>query len=81
MLTQYNKEAESFLSRIVTSDETWIHYYRLECKSVSVVWKTAYKTAPLKFKEKLSVGTVLASVVPKGYTHIRHILSENFRII
>ncbi len=50
MLTRYNEEKESFLSRIVTGgDEAWLHYWTPKCKSASVVWKMADKTAPRKF--------------------------------
>ncbi len=35
----------------------------LECKSTSMVWKTADKTAPQKFKEKPFAGKVLATII------------------
>ncbi len=34
-LTLYNEERESFLSRIVIGDETWLHYWTQEYKSIS----------------------------------------------
>ncbi len=45
MLTQYNEKGESFLNRIVTHNETWLHYWTPECKSRSMAWKMADETA------------------------------------
>ncbi len=62
MLMQYNEEGKSFLSRIVISDETWLHYWTSEGKSTSMAKKTADKTAPWKFKEKVITVKVLATI-------------------
>ncbi len=62
MLMQYNEEWESFLNRIATTNETWLHYWTPECKSTSMAWKTTDKTASQKFKEKTSVDKVLATI-------------------
>ncbi len=57
-LTRYNEEGESFSSQIVTGDEMWLHYWMLECKSASMVWKTTDKIVQQKFKKQPSA-TVL----------------------
>ncbi|WAR13643.1 LOW QUALITY PROTEIN: hypothetical protein MAR_027823 [Mya arenaria] len=31
----------SFLSRIITTDGTWFHYFELESKQASIVWEQA----------------------------------------
>jgi hypothetical protein len=38
LLSHYEADGESFLSQIVTGDETWIHHFELETKRQSVVW-------------------------------------------
>lgn len=37
--TGYEADDESFLSRIVTGDETWIHYFEPRTKGQSVAWR------------------------------------------
>ncbi len=51
-----------FLSQIVTGDETWQHYWMPECKSTSMAWKMTDKIALRKFKEKLPVNKILATI-------------------
>ncbi len=62
MLTQYNEGRESFVRWIVTGDKTRLHYWMLECESISMVWKMTDKTVPQMFKEKPSTGKVLATI-------------------
>ncbi len=33
MLTQYNKEGESLISRIVTGDKAWLHYWTRKARA------------------------------------------------
>ncbi len=48
--------------QIITTDESWIHFYKPERKSGSMVWKKKEKEAPTKFKNKcLSVKWSFAS--------------------
>ena len=36
---RYNDEGENFLNRIITCDETWIHFFEPESKQQSSMWK------------------------------------------
>jgi len=38
LLNQYEAEGDSFLDRIITSDETWCHHYEPESKRQSMEW-------------------------------------------
>ena len=39
LLNQYEAVGDSFLDHIITSDEMWCHYYKLESKQQSVEWQ------------------------------------------
>ncbi len=54
ILMRCNEEGASYISWIVTGNETWLHYWMPECKSVSI--------APQKFKQKTFAGKVLAII-------------------
>ncbi len=55
-LTQYEEDGNDLFGRITAGDRIWIHFYKPERKSVSMVPK---KTAPRKFKNQLSAGHVM----------------------
>ena len=38
-LDLYDKKGDTFLVRIITGDETWIHHYEPECKRQIMEWK------------------------------------------
>lgn len=61
-LTRYEADGAKFLNRIVTGDETWIHFWTPETKRASMVWKTVDEPAPKKFKEQPSAGKVMVTV-------------------
>ncbi len=42
-LTQDKEDRNDLLERIITGDESWIHFYEPERKSVSMVWKEKWK--------------------------------------
>ncbi len=58
-LTQYNEQGNDLIERIVTGDETWVHFWTPEMKEQSRVWKTKGEETPKKFKQVPSVGKVL----------------------
>ena len=62
LLTLYNEEGEAFFDRVVTGDETWVHYWTPETKEASKQWKTRDEPTPVKFKEQPSAGKVMATV-------------------
>ena len=42
LLKQYEAEGNAFLDQIVTSDETWCHYYKPKSKRQSMQWHRSY---------------------------------------
>lgn len=67
---QLHKKNSSFLSRIVTRDEIWVHYYELESKSESMEWWQSKR----KKKEKGSDGHCLLE--PEG-SYTAHIYTQH----
>ena len=51
-----------FLLRLVTVDETWVHYYEPENKAQSRQWVGLGSPRPKKFKAQPSTGKVMATV-------------------
>ena len=51
---------DDFLLRLVTVDETWVHYYEPEKKSQSCQWVGSVSPRPKKFKTQPSAGKVMA---------------------
>ena len=52
----------TFLDRIITTDETWVHYYEPEDKRMSMVWKNRDSQTPKKAKVVKSMGKVMCVV-------------------
>ena len=44
------KSDSTFLSRIITTDESWVHYYEPEDRRMSMVWKNHNSPSPKKAK-------------------------------
>jgi len=61
-LQRYNMEGENFLYRIVTGDETWVHYLTPETKRDSMTWKHVNSPPPKKFKIVPSAKKLMATV-------------------
>ena len=59
---QYNDEGDTFLNRVVTCDETWIHFFEPESKHQSSVWKHPSSPSPTKALISKSAGKVMAIV-------------------
>jgi len=68
LLDRYANEDEAFLTRIVTGDETWIHYFAPESKRQSLEWKHPGSPVKKKFKSQPSAGKVLLTIFwdPQG---------------
>ena len=62
LLKRFRSKEDDFLSRLVTVDETWVHYYEPENKAQSRQWVGPGSTRPKKFKTQPSAGKVMASV-------------------
>lgn len=80
MFLKKNNRDKRFLDKVITMDETWLHYYEPESKRQSSVWKTHGTPPPKKAKTVKSVGKVmymvfmdrqgiiLSHAVPRGST-------------
>ena len=53
---------DDFLLRLVTVDETWVHYYEPENKAQSRQWEGPGSPRPKKFKTQPSAGKVMATI-------------------
>ena len=57
------RSKDDFHLRLVTVDETWVHYYKPENKAQSRQWVRPGSTRPKKFKTQPSAGKVMTTVV------------------
>ena len=62
ILRHFQQSSDSFLSRIVTVDETWLFHYDPETKQQSMQWRHSGSPKPKKFKTQRSAGKVMATV-------------------
>src|SRR3954464_12027053 len=62
LLDSFSAEGETFLERIVTGDETWVHHYTLETRRSSMQWKHVTSPSPRKFRVQRSAGKGMATV-------------------
>ena len=61
-LIECHKSDKTFLSRIVTGDETWVHHYKPESKRSSMEWRRPTSPRIKKFKSQRSAGKIMAAV-------------------
>ena len=75
LLTRYNADPERFVSRLVTGDETWVHYYDPSSKFESMEWKHAGSPRTKKFKVVRSTKKLMATVFwdAEGVIHIDYL--------
>ena len=62
LLKQFRSKEDDFLSRLVTKDETWVHYYEPENKAQSRQSVGPGSPRPKKFETQPSAGKVMATV-------------------
>ena len=62
LLKRFRSKEDGFLSRLVTVDETWVHYYEPENKAQSRQSVRPGSPRPKKFKTQPSAGKVMATV-------------------
>ena len=62
LLKRFLSKEDDFLSRLVTVDETWVHYYEPENKAQSRQSVRPGSPRPKKFKTQPSAGKVMATV-------------------
>lgn len=61
-LERCGKDPSDVINRIVTGDETWVHYYDPESKQDSMQWHKKGEPAHKKFKVVPSAGKVMATI-------------------
>lgn len=61
-LRRFRRERRTFLTRIVTTDETWVFHYEPESKRQSMEWKHVTSPVKKKFKSQRSAGKVMLTV-------------------
>jgi histone-lysine N-methyltransferase SETMAR len=59
LLRRFEAEGDGFLARIVTGDETWVHYHQPETKRASKEWLHSSSPKPKKFRVQPSEGKVM----------------------
>ena len=62
LLKRFRSKEDDFLSRLVTVDETWVHYYEPENKAQSRQSVGPGSPRPKKFKTQPCAGKVMATV-------------------
>ena len=62
LLKRFRSKEDDFLARLVTVDETWVHYYEPENKAQSRQWVGPGSPRSKKFKMQPSAGKVMATV-------------------
>jgi hypothetical protein len=80
LLKRFEAEGDGFLGRIVTGDETWVHYHHPETKKASKEWRHTSSPKPKKFLSQPSArkvtltlfwderGVILEHYTPRGDT-------------
>jgi hypothetical protein len=61
LLDRYLAEGNNFLFRIITGDESFLHYSQPESKQSSKQWRRADSPPPTKLKQEKSADKVLYS--------------------
>ena len=62
LFKRFRSKEDDFLSRLVTVDETWVHYYEPENKAQSGQWVGPGSPRQKKFKTQSSAGKLMATV-------------------
>ena len=62
LLKWFRSKEDDFLSRLVTVDEIWVHYYELENKAQNGQSVGLGSPRPKKFKTQPSAGKLMATV-------------------
>jgi histone-lysine N-methyltransferase SETMAR len=62
LLKCFEAEGNGFLGRIVTGDETWVHYHQPETKKANKEWRHTSSPKPQKFRRQPSAGKVMLTV-------------------
>ncbi|XP_018308488.1 histone-lysine N-methyltransferase SETMAR-like [Mycetomoellerius zeteki] len=77
-LELFKRNPKEFLRRVVTVDETWIHYYAPETKVQSKQWISPGERVPKKAKMVLSAGKVMVFWNAQGVIFIDYEGKQNY---
>ena len=55
-------ESDSFLNKVITCDETWFHFFELESKQQSSMWKHTWSPSPVKASLSKLVGKAMSII-------------------
>jgi len=61
-LKRFEAKGDGFLGRIVTGDETWVHYHQPETKKASQEWRHTSSPKPKKLRTKPSAGKIMLTL-------------------
>ena len=61
LLWRFEREGDGFLARIITGDETWVHFHQPEMKRMSKEWRHS-SPKPKKFRTEPSSGKVMLTL-------------------
>ena len=62
LLRRYEADGEAFLQRIVTGDESWVHFYEPQRKRQSMEWRHTSSPKPKKVQAQRSAGKVMLTL-------------------
>ncbi|PNF29048.1 hypothetical protein B7P43_G14049 [Cryptotermes secundus] len=62
LLRRFEQEGDDFLARIVTGDETWVHFHQPETKRASKEWRHSSAPKPKEFRTRPSAGKVMLTL-------------------
>jgi hypothetical protein len=62
LLRCYEAKGEGFLERIVSGDESWVHYFQPEAKQASNEWWHSSSPKPKKFCAAQSAGKLMLTL-------------------
>jgi len=62
LLKRFEVKRDGFLGRIVTGDETWVHYHQPETKKASKERRYTSSPKPKKFRTQPSAGKVMLTL-------------------
>jgi len=68
LLSRLQAEPQSFLDRIVTQDETWVHHFDPEIKRQSMIWKHVTSPTP---KNKVTYIVESIQVIMTSFSLLR----------
>ena len=66
LLQQFEDEGNAFLKSVVTTDETWVHYFNPESQQSSREWRHTSSPKPKRARRSRLAGKVMASVTERN---------------